>query len=362
MKKIFTIFLALLVVGTLTACGGSEKSDFDPIEAFGADVLNVYNWGEYIGEDVIRNFEKKYNVRVNYSLFDSNEAMYTKLLSGTSYDVLIPSDYMIERLISENLLQPIDYSLIHNMDVIEDQVLQMREAYDPGGVYSIPYFWGTVGIAYNKENVSLQELEAKGWEIFRDPKYKDNIYMYDSERDGFMVALKALGYSMNTENMAEIDEAEKWLIDMHENMHPAYVTDEVQDNMISELKDIALVYSGAAAYIISENPNIGFYMPKEGTNLWSDNAVIPASAKAPKLAHAFIDFCLEYESAEDNSITVGYTSVNKNVLEDLSQPGEFFDGNEAYVLDGSNPKNEVFKHNDVMKKVLSDRWIKLKVR
>ena len=361
MKKLFTIFLALIMVGTLTACGG-EKSDFDPIEAFGSDVLNVYNWGEYIGEDVIRNFENKYNVRVNYSLFDSNEAMYTKLLSGTQYDILVPSDYMIERLIGEGLLQPIDYSLLTNVDSIDPQVLEMREAYDPGGVYSIPYFWGTVGIAYNKNNISLDELEAEGWNILKNPAHKGSVYMYDSERDSFMVALKALGYSMNTENMDEINKANEWLIELHNTMDPAYVCDEVHDNMINELKDLAVVYSGAAAYIISENPNIGFYMPKEGTNLWSDDIVIPANAASPKLAHAFIDFVLEYDSQVDNSMTVGYTSVNAQVTKDLSAPGEFFDGNEAYVLDSSNPKNEVFKHNETLKKVLSDLWIKVKVR
>ena len=360
MKKIIVFALALLC---LVGCSDSKTTvDDDPIEKYGSDVLNVFNWGEYIGEDVIASFEEEYGVKVNYSMFDSNEILYTKLLGGTSYDVIVPSDYMIERLMEEEMLQPLDYSYMTNLDDLDPGVVALRDEYDPDGVYSMPYFWGSVGLIYNKKNVDIDKLEELGWNILKDTEYADRIFMYDSERDSFMVALKALGYSMNTENMDEINEAYEWLCELHDTMHPAYVTDEVNDAMINNEKDIAVVYSGAAAYIISQNEDMGYYMPKEGTNVWTDSMVIPANAKNPKLANEFINFMLNYDQAMDSSITVGYTSANKKVVETLSSEGELYDGNEAYSFDASNPKNEVFKHNDTLKKVLSNMWVRIKVR
>ncbi len=360
-KTILKLVVALCITLSVTACSsGKETSDIHPIEKYGSDTINVYTWGEYIGENVISNFEKQYNAKVNYSLFDSNEIMYTKLLGNNAYDVIVPSDYMIERLIEENLLQPLDYDYITNIDQLDPNVLALRDAYDKDGIYSIPYFWGSVGILYNKNNVDSAKVEELGWEILRDTTYKGKIFMYDSERDSFMVALKALGYSMNTENLDEINEANQWLIDLHETMDPAYVTDEVNDAMINNEKDLAVVYSGAAAYIISENEDMAFYMPKEGTNIWSDSLAIPANASCPALANEFINFMIDYDSAMDSSITVGYTSSNKAVVEELSKTD--FEGNEGYNFDSTNPNNEVFKHNETLKKILSDLWIKIKVR
>ena len=193
MKKIIVFALALLC---LVGCSDSKTTvDDDPIEKYESDVLNVFNWGEYIGEDVIANFEEEYGVKVNYSMFDSNEILYTKLLGGTSYDVIVPSDYMIERLMEEEMLQPLDYSYMTNLDDLDPGVVALRDEYDPDGVYSMPYFWGSVGLIYNKKNVDVDKLEELGWNILKDTEYADRIFMYDSERDSFMVALKALGYS-----------------------------------------------------------------------------------------------------------------------------------------------------------------------
>lgn len=186
--------------------------------------------------------------------------------------------------------------------------------------------------------------------------------MYDSERDSFMVALKALGYSMNTENMDEINKAYDWLCELHDTMSPSYVTDEVTDAMINNEKDIAVVYSGDAAFIISQNDDMAYYVPKEGTNVWSDGFVIPSNAKNPKLANEFINYMISYDSAMDSSIEVGYTSANKKVVEALSADGEVYSDNDAYIFDVSNTNNEVFKHNDTLKKVLSDMWVRIKVR
>ena len=353
MKKLIVLCILLTLVG----CSKS-----DPVEKYGSDVLNVFNWGEYIGEDVITNFEEEYGVKVNYSLFESNEIMYTKLLSGNNYDVIVPSGYMIERLMEEELIQSLDYSYMTNLDDLNPEVLALRDEYDMDGVYSIPYFWGSVGLVYNKNNVDVSKLDELGWNILRDTEYSNKIFMYDSERDSFMVALKALGYSMNTENMDEINKAYDWLCELHDTMSPAYVTDEVTDAMINNEKDIAVVYSGDAAYIISQNDDMAYYVPKEGTNVWSDGFVIPSNAKNPKLANEFINYMISYDAAMDSSIEVGYTSANKKVVETLSADGEVYSNNDAYIFDVSNPKNEVFKHNDTLKKVLSDMWVRIKVR
>ena len=353
MKKLIVLCILLTLVG----CSKS-----DPVDKYGSDVLNVFNWGEYIGEDVIANFEEEYGVKVNYSLFESNEIMYTKLLSGNTYDVIVPSDYMIERLMEEELIQPLDYTYMTNLDDLDTEVLALRDEYDDGGKYSIPYFWGTVGLVYNKNNVDIDKLDKLGWSILKDKEYAGRIFMYDSERDSFMVALKALGYSMNTENMDEINKAYDWLCELHATMSPAYVTDEVTDAMINNEKAIAVVYSGDAAFIISQNEDMGYYMPKEGTNVWSDGFVIPSNAKNPKLANEFINYMMSYDAAMDSSIEVGYTSANNKVVEELSSDGEVYSNNDAYIFDVSNPKNEVFKHNDTLKKVLSDMWVRIKVR
>ena len=288
--------------------------------------------------------------------------MYTKLLSGNTYDVIVPSDYMIERLMEEELIQPLDYSYMTNLDDLDSEVLALRDEYDKDGVYSIPYFWGSVGLVYNKNNVDVNKLDELGWNILKDTEYSNKIFMYDSERDSFMVALKALGYSMNTENMDEINKAYDWLCELHDTMSPAYVTDEVTDAMINNEKDIAVVYSGDAAYIISQNDDMAYYVPKEGTNVWGDGFVIPSNAKNPKLANEFINYMMSYDAAMDSSIEVGYTSANKKVVEELSSEGEIYSNNDAYIFDVSNPKNEVFKHNDTLKKVLSDMWVRIKVR
>lgn len=358
MKSVLRFVTCILLALSLAACSSEKTSDVDPIEEYGCDVLNVYNWGEYIGEDVISNFENAYNVKVNYSLFDSNEAMYTKILGGTHYDVLVPSDYMIERLIEEDYLQPLDYDIITNVDLLYDGTL--NKEYDPDNTYSIPYFWGNVGIVYDKTLVDSEDVESEGWDVFKDPKYAGMIYMYDSERDAFMIALKALGYSMNTENEDEINEAYEWLVEVQKTMDPAYVTDEAIDGLIYGEKAMGFMYSGDAAYILSQNENMAFYVPEEGTNIWTDAMVIPSNADCPKLANEFINYILSYEASYDNSLTVGYASSNAEVLEDMiSEDGEYY-GNDAYLARTDNQKDEVFRNNEVLREKLSELWIKVK--
>ncbi len=354
MKKVVAVLLTVMLL--LTGCGGNSSAD--AIEKYGSDILKVYNVGEYIGEDVISNFEKEFGVKVIYEVFDSNEMMYTKLQAGDSYDILVPSDYMIERLIKENALQELDLELIPNITNLAEQVRNMP--YDPKNTYSVPYFWGSVGIVYNKNNVNQADLEAEGWNILKDTKYAGKIYMYDSERDAFMVAFKALGYSMNTQNEDEIQAAYQWLMEQRQTMDPIYVIDEVIDGMMNGNKDMAVVYSGDAATILSENEDMGFFMPTEGTNMWSDCMVIPANAENPKLAHEFINYILSYDASLDNSETVGYASSNQEVLDELSGEGGLFEGNEAYLPRDGYDKDEVFNDNQVLKERLTELWIKVK--
>ncbi|MDO5387814.1 MAG: ABC transporter substrate-binding protein [Clostridia bacterium] len=356
MKKI--IALAAASVFMLSGCGGSGQSTEDAVAKYGSDTLKFYNWGEYIGEDVIANFEKEYGVDVISEYFDSNEAMYTKLQAGDKYDILVPSDYMIERLIREDMLQPIDKSVIPNLENLADGVKNLD--YDPDNTYSVPYFWGDVGLLYNKNNVSKEEIEAEGYNILKNEKYKGSIYIYDSERDAFMVALKALGYSMNTESDDEINAAYEWLKEVNSTMEPSYVTDEVIDSMANGNKDIAVVYSGDAAYILSQNEDMAFCIPNEGTNIWSDAMVIPKNAENPKLANEFINYILSYDASYSNSSTVGYASSNKEVLEEMSSEGGEYYENEAYMPRIGYEKDEIFKDNEVLRVKLSELWAKVK--
>ncbi len=356
MKKLVALTMAAAVL--LAGCGGSGASAEDAVEKYGSDTLKLYNWGEYMGEDLISNFEKEFGVKVITEYFDSNEMMYTKLQGGDSYDVLVPSDYMIERLMAEGMLQELDHSLLPNLSNLAEGVRNLP--YDPDNSYSVPYFWGSVGIVYNHNNVDPAVVEAQGYEILRNTDYKGRIYVYDSERDSFMMALKALGYSMNTEDEAEIQAAYEWLMDMNNTMEPIYVTDEVIDGMITGSKDIAVVYSGDATTILEENEDMSFWMPSEGTNLWSDAMVIPANAENPLLAHEFINYVLTYEASMGNSEYVGYASSNQEVLDELSSEGGLFADNEAYLPRSDYEKDEVFQDNPVLKKTLAELWIKVK--
>ena len=359
MKKLLPAALgALLVLSGLTGCGSSSEPAVDPVEKYGSDTLKLFTWGEYLGENVISDFEEQFGVNVIIEYFDSNEMMYTKLQGGDSYDVLVPSDYMIQRLIAEDMLQPIDKSLIPNMEVLTDGVKNL--AFDPENEYSVPYFWGTVGLVYNTQNVPAELIEEQGWDILKNTDYAGDIYMYDSERDSFMVALKALGYSMNTENDEEIEEAYQWLLELNDTMDPAYVTDEVIDNMMNGTKDIAVVYSGDAAVVLDENPDMDFFMPEEGTNVWCDSMVIPSNAQNPLLAHEFINFMLSYDAAYDNTITVGYASTNDEVLHDVAE-NEYAE-NSAYLPRENYEKDEVFVDNEVMRQKLSQLWLKVKAQ
>ncbi len=353
MKKLLTSALSGAMVLTLAGCGGSGGGD----RPFEGQELHLYNWGEYMGENLIADFEEQTGATVKVDYFDSNEQMYIRVANGESFDVLVPSDYMIQRLMEEDLLQPLDKSKLSNLDLLNDDVMGLD--YDPENEYSVPYFWGTVGIVYDKTKVSEEDLEKEGYNIFLDTKYKGDIYLYDSERDSFMMALKSLGYSMNTDNEDELNEAYEWLLQCVQTMEPEIVTDEIIDNMAQGRKALGLIYSGDATYVMSENENMGFYMPETGTNLWSDAMVIPKNAENPELAHAFIDYVCTYEAAMDNSSFVGYTSPNEEVMNELAE-GDFA-GINAYIPRADNDNDEVFQYDAETRTIIAELFSKVKV-
>ena len=348
-----TTALVLIVVSVFQFSGGKASRPFE------GQTLHLYNWGEYTGENIIRNFEEETGATVVMENFDSNEQMYIKVVNGESYDILVPSDYMIQRLIQEDLLQKLDHSKLDCLDLLTEDVKGLP--YDSKNEYSVPYFWGTAGIVYDKTKVDIKDLEEQGYNIFLNEKYKGDIYLYDSERDSFMMALKALGYSMNTENEKEINEAYEWLVKCVQTMEPEIVTDEIIDNMAQGRKALGLIYSGDATYVVSENENMGYYLPETGTNLWSDAMVIPKNAKNPELAHAYINYATNYEGAYDNSSYVGYTSSNQEVMDTLSGEGGDYEGIDSYIPRSGNKMDEVFVYNEKTKQIISNLWSRVKI-
>lgn len=352
------VVAGVVVVGLVASLFGLNKSAGS--QPYAGQTLHVYNWGEYTGENIISGFEELTGAKVIMDNFDSNEQMYIKVANGDAYDVLVPSDYMIQRMMQEKMLQKLEPETRKEcLGELVDAIKGLP--YDPKNEYSIPYFWGTVGIVYDKTKVSEEDLEKDGWDIFLDQKFKGDIYLYDSERDSFMMALKALGYSMNTTSQDELNDAYNWLIQCVQTMNPEIVTDEIIDNMAQARKALGLIYSGDAAYVMSENENIGFYMPKSGTNLWSDAMVIPKNAKNPKLANEFIRYITSYDAAMDNSSYVGYTSPNKEVMEELGGKGGDYDGINAYTPRAGYDKDEVFQYDETTRKIIADLWSRVKV-
>jgi len=370
MKKRVLVLAAILagVVLAAAGCGNSGSgsgsssggsADSKNENKFAGQTLHIYNWGEYTGENTISDFEKRTGARILMDEFESNEQMYIKVANGDAYDLLVPSDYMIERLLKEDRLQKLDKSLLTCMDSLSDEVRGLP--YDPENDYTVPYFWGTVGIVYDKNKVDIADLEKDGFGIFLNTKYKGDIYLYDSERDSFMMALKYLGYSMNTDDPEELNAAYEFLLQCVNTMEPEIVTDEIIDNMAQGRKALGLIYSGDATYVMAENEDMGYYLPESGTNIWSDAMVIPKNAEHVELAHEFINFILEHDPATDVSTYVGYTSPNKEVMEELSGEGGEFEGINAYIPRSGNPNDEVFSYNENSRKVISELWSKVKI-
>ncbi len=335
-KKFVAMILSLVMVfGLCTGLTGCSD---------GKTKLYVYNWGEYIDEEVLDLFEQEYpQYTVVYDTFATNEEMYQKVASGAvNYDVLIPSDYMIERMIKEDFLVEIDTASMENYSKIKPSLL--GTAFDPEEKYSVPYMWGTLGIIYNTK---LVDEEVDSWSIFWDKKYEGQILMLESVRDTLGVTLKMLGYSLNTTSEKEVNEARDKLIE-GKSLYADWGVDTIKDPIKNGHYALAITWSGDAMEIMSENPDIAYVVPKEGSNYWIDSMVIPKTSKNIEGAKLFIDFMCRTDIALMNAEAIGYSTPQMEVLELL---GEDYINDEVY-----NPPEEVVNNCEVFVD-LGDSWI-----
>lgn len=345
MKKKSLLLIVTLVLVTALMSGCSQKSE--------EGELHVYNWGEYIDDSLVADFEKETGIKVIYETFEQNEDMYMKLKEGgSSYDLVVPSDYMIERMISEDMLAKINYENIPNMKNIGSEYLN-RE-YDPAQEYSVPYLWGTVGILYNK---SLVKEPVENWDILWDEKYSGNIIMMNSTRDSLGIALIKNGFSMNTRNPEELEVAKKDLI-TQKPIVKAYLVDEMKGQMVNEEAALAPAYTGDAIVSMEENENLDFVIPKEGANLWFDSMVIPKNAENKENAEKFINFILEPENSARIADVVGYPLANKEAVKLL--PKEIQENKVIYPNLEEYPNLEIFKNPKDINKLYDEIWAEVK--
>lgn len=278
--------------------------------------LTIYNWGDYIDPTLIKEFEAEFKTKVIYETFDSNEAMYTKVKQGgTSYDLLIPSEYMIERLIEEDLLYELDKTQIEGIEHLIPEFLDLP--FDPGNQYSLPYFWGTLGIIYNDKTISKEAIQS--WEDLWKLEYENSLLLIDGAREILGLTLQNLGYSLNSKDPAELAEAQEKLNALVPNVK-AIVADEIKMYMIQEEGQLAVSFSGEAADMMAENEHLHYVLPDEGSNLWFDSMVIPKTADNLEGAHAFISFMLRPENSAKNAEYIGYSSPNLTAIENFIDP------------------------------------------
>ncbi len=325
MKKIALLMCIVMVALAFSGCGADD----------GRTVLNVYNWGEFIDEDVLEMFEEKYpHIKINYETYADNETMYTKVKNGGgNYDVLIPSDYMIARLIDEDMLSKLNFDNIPNFKYIDEKYKGWD--FDVNNEYSVPYMWGTVGILYDKTKVSEKEFT---WDTLFDAKYKGQVLVKNDMRDMLGIALKSLGYSMNSTNEMELRAAKDKLVSQKENV-VGRVGDEGMDKMIAGEAAMAVMYAGDGAYCMSENENLDFAIPTDGTNFFVDSMVIPKNAQHKAEAELFINFMCETEIALMNTEEIGYSTPHIEAYEKLEEKHDFqYPGSD--VLD----KAEVYQY------------------
>jgi spermidine/putrescine transport system substrate-binding protein len=307
MKRVLSLLLALTMALSLCACGAGSGTE-------SKGEVNVYNWGEYIDEEIFDQFEEETGIKVNYTTYSDNESMYATLKSGAAqYDVIIPSDYMISRLISEDALEPLNFDNIPNYANI-DEDFKGRE-YDPDNMYSVPYMWGVVGVVYNKTMVSGT---PDSWDILWDKSLDGQILMFDNSRDALAIALEKLGYSLNTTDEKELNEALA-LLEEQKPLVQAYVMDQIFDKMEAGEAAVGPYYAGDAVTMIAENPDLGFFFPKEGSNYYVDAMCIPKGAENKENAEAFINFMCEPEIIKANADVTNYSvpsSAAQELLED----------------------------------------------
>ena len=309
MKGILRIAIIILAVAAILLFVNAKLNEGGG--SGGKNSITVYNWGEYIDPDLLKQFEQETGIKVIYETFDSNEGMMGKVeQGGTAYDISMPSEYMIEMMAEKDLLLPIDYNKIPNVKNIDPYFLDLP--FDPDNKYSLPYFWGTVGIAFNPTLLDGQTFES--WDNLWDPSLRQQVVLVDSARESIGMSLNSLGYSLNSTNLDELRQATDKLKELSPNVK-AVIGDEVTQLMVNEEAAISLTWSGQAADMMYENEDIDYIVPEEGSNLWFDNMVIPRTASNIDGAHAFINFMLDAEVAAQNADYVGYSTPNLAALD-----------------------------------------------
>ena len=306
-KSIACVSAVLLASSAFVGCSGSSAGE--------NGTINVFNCGDYIDPSLINQFEKETGIKVNYDTYDTNEIMYQKVKTNPgTYDIVVPSDYMIEKMIAEDMVENIDFSNIPNYKYIGEDYKNL--SYDPNNEYSVPYMWGTIGIIYDPTVVTEP---VTSWDILWDKQYKDNVYMFNSIRDTMAIGLIKTGSSINSTNASEIEAAKNALIAQRDATNPVYVVDEVKDNMIAGEKALATVWSGDAIYIMNENPDLEYAIPEEGSNKWFDGLVIPKGAPNKSGAEAFINFLCDPDNALKNVEYIEYSTPNTAAFEMLDE-------------------------------------------
>lgn len=348
-KILVLILVSCLALG-VAGCGGGDKKE---------EVVYVYSWGDYIDPEVVKLFEKETGIRVILDEFDTNESMYPRVAEGAvHYDVLCPSDYMIQKLISNDLIQPLDFTKLPDAKkYIGEEFFKQAESFDPGNKYSVPYCWGTVGIIYDKTKVTEP---VDSWNILWSDKYTGQILMQDSARDSMMIPLKLMGKSLNETDKDVLAQAQEMLI-KQKPLVQAYVVDEVKDKLINSEATMGVIFSGEAPIILKENPNMAFIIPKEGTNLWIDGWVITKDAQNVDNAHKFIDFMCRPKVAAQNFEHLGYSTPNTGVRE-LVEDEELKNSPIAFPSPEIYKGQETYKYlGNQMDEYYNSLWMKVKV-
>ena len=349
MKRLFKLLnlsICILMI-SIFFVGCSKNTD--------SEEINFFNYGENIDEETLKEFEKEYGIKVNVETFDDMEAMYQKVKSGgTKYDVILVSDAIMPRMINENLLQKLNKDNIPNLSQMDEEYLNLDM--DPGNEYSVPYMFGTVGLIYNKDVV---KEKVDSWDILWNEKYKNKVFMFDTYRDTLGVALKKLGYSLNTTNEKEIKEAEELLLKQRELVNPIYGVDNGTVMIPAGESDINMIWSGEGLNLQDEYPNLEYVVPKEGANFWIDSLCIPSNATNVEGAEKFINFVSDKESALRIADEIGYTTPNKEAR--LEQPKEVRDNPNAYMTKEVMDRCEIYVDlpKDV-KRLYDDAWLNIK--
>ena len=345
MKKLLALLISILMISTLFV-GCSKKT---------SEEINFFNYGENIDKETVKEFEKQYGIKVNIETFDDMENMYQKVKNeGVKYDVILVSDALMPRMIKENLIQELNKDNIPNISQMDEEYLNLE--IDQGNKYSVPYMFGTVGLIYNKDVV---KENVDSWDILWNEKYKDKVFMFDTYRDTIGVALKKLGYSLNSTDPKQIEEAKELLIQQRKTVDPIYGVDNGTTMIPAGESDINMIWSGEGLNLQEENPNLVYIVPKEGANFWIDSLCIPSNAKNIEGAEKFINFVSDKESALRIADEIGYTTPNKEAR--LEQPESVRNNPNAYMPKEIMDRCEIYvDFSKNIKRMYDDAWLDIK--